>query len=668
MVMVKAGTVYNNVSARYSAACEGQTKTYTVPFDATATYSWNVTNGIFTTPTNTNTVDVLWNMGVTEGVVIGNTNKPDLLGNPCGSSIVDTVTISPTPVPSFTMPATTVCSNSVNTYTLSSTFATHTWTVTGGTILAGGTAGVNFVTVRWAAGPTGRVSVTVENAATCSASIFVDVTIYNLAGTIVSQTNVTCNGLSDGSVTAAATAGTGLPPYLYSLDGGANQASGTFSGINPGNHTVTITDALLCTFNLPFTITQPVALLANISSQTNVSCNGLSDGSVTISASGGTAPYQYNIDGGAFQASNTFNGLAAGPHTVVVTDANLCTRNVPVIITQPTAISGVISLQTNVDCNGNSTGTVTVTGLGGTPSYEFSLDGGPYQVSGNFAGLAAGGYNVMVRDANLCTFNVPVLITEPAVLTAATSSVINVTCNGGSDGQITISAGGGTAPYQYNLNGGSYQVSATFMGLTAGVYTMGVRDSRLCVVTLPVTITEPAVLVATASSNTPVCQTGTITLSGGPNGMATYSWTGPNGFTSLLQNPSIAAATPAMGGIYSLTITNAGGCTAFASTNVVITPINTATLTSGAGTNTQTVCINSPITNITYSTTGATGATVTGLPAGVTGTWAANVMTISGTPTVSGPFSYTVTLTGGCGVVTASGTITVTPANTITRH
>ena len=98
---------------------------------------------------------------------------------------------------------------------------------------------------------------------------------------------------------------------------------------------------------------------------------------------------------------------------------------------------------------------------------------------------------------------------------------------------------------------------------------------------------------------------------------------------------------------------------------ITVTPNNTVSLTSAAGTDAQTVCINTAITNITYATTGATGATVTGLPAGVTGAWLANVVTISGTPTASGPFTYTVTLTGGCGVITTTGTITVTPNNTV---
>src|SRR3970282_2726162 len=96
--------------------------------------------------------------------------------------------------------------------------------------------------------------------------------------------------------------------------------------------------------------------------------------------------------------------------------------------------------------------------------------------------------------------------------------------------------------------------------------------------------------------------------------------------------------------------------------SITVTANNTVTLTSAAGTDAQTRCISTAIANITYSTTGATGATVSGLPAGVSGSWAANTVTISGTPAVSGIFNYTVTLTGGCGLLTTTGPITVTPA------
>jgi gliding motility-associated-like protein len=663
LVLNKGGMVFNNVTVNYSNACEGQVKTYSVPFDATATYSWNVTNGVFTTPTNTNTVDVQWDLGATMGVVVGNSTKPDLLGNPCGSSVVDTVTIHTTPVPLFNSPTLSVCANSVYTYTLTSIYASYSWTITGGAITGGGTGGDNYVTIRWGAGAAGKITVVATSASSCSGSVFIDVAIFNLSGSVISKSDVTCNGASDGQVTVAATTGTGLAPYLYSLDGGAFGASGSFAGISVGNHNITIQDALLCTFDVPFTITQPTLLLGSVSSQTNVTCNGGSDGSVTVAASGGVIPYSYNIDGGAFQGSATFNGLTAGLHTVLVQDANLCTKSIPVTITQPSALSGSITAQTNVDCNGNSTGSFSVLGSGGTPGYQYSLDGGPFQASGNFIGLAAGSYTITVRDASLCTFSLPVTITQPLILSGAISSQTNVTCFGGSDGQVTIVGAGGTPGYEYNIDGGSFQVSPTFIGLLAGSHIVTIRDANLCTATVPVTITEPAVLVATASSNSPVCETATLTLTGGPNGMTTYSWTGPNGFTSLSQSPTVSAsATAAMAGVYTLTVINASGCTVQANTNVVITPLNTVSAPSS----TPTLCINTLMTSITHTTTGATGIGVAaGLPAGVTAAFATNTITISGTPTASGIFNYTIPLTGGCGSVSATGTITVTADNTV---
>ncbi|MEI8120127.1 MAG: hypothetical protein WCG68_04495, partial [Actinomycetes bacterium] len=122
------------------------------------------------------------------------------------------------------------------------------------------------------------------------------------------------------------------------------------------------------------------------------------------------------------------------------------------------------------------------------------------------------------------------------------------------------------------------------------------------------------------------------------------------------------------GGTYTVLATNTvGSCTntMTGSVSVTVTPVNTITLTSGAGTNIKGVCYNTAITNITYSTTGATGASFSGLPAGISGNWASNVVTISGSSTVTGIANYTVTLTGGCGTVTATGTITVNPVATV---
>ena len=155
----------------------------------------------------------------------------------------------------------------------------------------------------------------------------------------------------------------------------------------------------------------------------------------------------------------------------------------------------------------------------------------------------------------------------------------------------------------------------------------------------------------------------------------TYATTGATGATvtglpagvsgSWAGNVVTITGTPSAAGTFNYTVTLTGGCgTVTATGTITVTADNTINLTSAAGTDAQTVCINNAITNITYATTGATGATVTGLPAGVSGSWAGNVVTITGTPSAAGTFNYTVTLTGGCGTVTATGTITVNPLPT----
>jgi gliding motility-associated-like protein len=200
---------------------------------------------------------------------------------------------------------------------------------------------------------------------------------------------------------------------------------------------------------------------------------------------------------------------------------------------------------------------------------------------------------------------------------------------------------------------------------TAGTYTgyLDITDNAGCTARDTFMIVVNATIPApTAAASLTVCEGQNINLTSGTSVTGvTYSWTGPAGFTSALQNPVITGATAAMAGTYSVTISK-NTCTSLpATTTVIITPNPAVTLTSAAGTNTQTVCNGAAITNITYSITNATGATISGLPAGVTGSFAGGTFTISGTASATGTFNYTISTTGGCSVVTANGSITVNP-------
>src|SRR5437667_7257031 len=356
-----------------------------------------------------------------------------------------------------------------------------------------------------------------------------------VGSSITSQTNVGCFGGSTGSVTVAGSGGT--PSYTYSIDGTNFGVSGTFNNLAAGPYTVTVKDANGCTHVQPVPITQTAAAVsASISSQTNVACFGGSTGSVTVAGSGGTGPYTYSINGTTFGASGTFSSLAAGSYTVTVKDANGCTTTQAVTITQPaSAVSASISSQTNVACFGNSTGSVTVAGSGGTAPYTYAIDGVTFGNSGTFNNLAPGSYTIAVKDANGCTTTQGVTVTQPAsALGSSISSQTNVACFGNSTGSVTAAGSGGTAPYTYSKDGVTFGASGTFSNLAAGGYTITVKDANGCTTTQPVTITQPAVALGSSiSSQTNVAcfggSTGSVTVAGsGGTSPYTYAIDGIN--------------------------------------------------------------------------------------------------------------------------------------------
>jgi hypothetical protein len=235
-------------------------------------------------------------------------------------------------------------------------------------------------------------------------------------------------------------------------------------------------------------------LNVSISSQINVSCNGLSDGSVSLSITGGTGPYV---------TSPTTTNLASGNYTFNVTDNNGCSVSVSTIITEPTILTAQ-GINTIITASGGSS-TVTITASGGSA---------PYTGIGTFT-VFAGTYSYTVTDANGCSDVVTLVITEPLPLTASSSST-NILCNGGT-AQVTVLPNGGTAPY---TGDGTFTVST-------GTYTYTVTDFYGNTASTTITVSEPAPLSATSSATAILCNGNTSNVSvNATGGTAPYTGTG----------------------------------------------------------------------------------------------------------------------------------------------
>ncbi len=511
----------------------------------------------------------------------------------------------------------------------------------------------------------GTYNVTVTDANGCSTTAAV--TITQPAAALAASTtkvNVLCFGNTSGSIDLSVTGGTA--PYTYLWSNGASTED--LSGLGIGTYNVTVTDANGCSTTAAVTITQPAAALATSTTQVNVLCFGNTSGSVNLSVTGGKAPYTYVWSNAS--TTEDISGLAAGIYNVTVTDANGCTTTASATITQPEVLTATSSF-TAVLCNAGTTGTMTAVPTGGTAPYTYVIAGPTVNTtgatSGVFIGLKAGIYTITVKDAKLCTTTTSQTITEPIVLNA-TSSFTAVLCNGGATGIMTAATTGGTAPYSYVIAGPTVNITGAstgiFTGLTAGAYIITVTDANGCIkATASKTITQPAVLGATISASTMVLcygeATGSITVvatggiapytyaidgptntTGDNSGIYTslaagtysitvtdansckkiitkditqpaaaltittitvntpclgtplnlkstvaggktaygYTWTGPNGFTSNVQNATIPAVTVAAAGIYTLVVTDANGCTVTSSVTASVNPLPTISL------------------------------------------------------------------------------------------
>ncbi len=466
--------------------------------------------------------------------------------------------------------------------------------------------------------------------------------------TAVNTTNVTdCNTI-DGTITIHLSSN--ATQFKYSIDNGANyQYSNYFTGLTAGTYNVKVTDI---TGNCPATfpnvvITAPNGItITSVTATPTNSCNGTT-GAITINATGGVAPLQYSITNGAnWTSNNVFSNLATGTYVAMVRSADgkcVTVHPTPITVIEPAkpTISNVTRV--NPQLCGQTTGSITITATGGSGSYEYSIDGTNWQATGIFNSLIAGAYTVKVRNAGTnCPVDYSSLVNIAAPPAPSYIHVITqnpTTCNGNT-GKLTVIAGG-TSVLEYSINNGtSYQASNVFNNLSAGNYSVLVRNvGGTCPVSHPVvTLVSPQAPTIISITPTPTtdCNSadGTITVNATSNNLLEYSINGTNWFSSNVIMPVAA-------GTYTVQVRDQGTqCSTNAATPVVVgQPSNSVSITNlaainttGCGKNDGSITITgSSNVNVMYSIDGinwTTNNVFSNLPSG---TYMAYIRNINGT-------------------------------------
>ncbi len=421
----------------------------------------------------------------------------------------------------------------------------------------------------------------------CGRESFDTKSITVVCGLTVGTTLVQpCGASSNGSIAMTISGGSG--PYTYTwtrTEGGTGSGSGTtISGLAAGTYSVTVTAANGCanTFSRTLTTSPAINVTATPSS---VLCNGGATGSISTTVSGGTPGYTYLWSGGITTPNRS--GLIAGTYNLTVTDTRGCTGIASATVTQPAVISATPTI-TPANCFGQASGTITLAVAGGTAPYTYLWNDGV--TTQNRTGLATGTYSVVITDSRGCTLAVNSLaVTQPAAALSLTTSVVNVNCNGLNNGSATVTPAGGTAPYTYNWNGTpTGDGTATITGLGAGSYPVTVTDARGCTAVATATVTQQSSLTFSAAFVRPTCPASVVTL--GNNGSITltvaggtaprtYAWTASGGGIIPSGQATNQNLTLLVAGTYSVTITDANGCTA--TTAVTLTNINPNPVTPG---------------------------------------------------------------------------------------
>jgi gliding motility-associated-like protein len=497
-----------------------------------------------------------------------------------------------------------------------------------------------------AAGPY-EVTVVDSNQCSVTATVVVlqpDILTAQVFGTI----NADCFGFSTGEASVMGMGGT--EPYSYLWNDPTTQITATATGLPDGAWVAEITDANGCVATDTATIGQPTPFAASVSFNQGVSCFGYNDGQATVTANGIGLTYSWNDP--LLQATATASNLPGGTWNVTIASSQTCDTVITVVITEPDSLILIAVENQQVSCNGGDDGIALVTQIGGTAAFTYQWDDSGLQTTAAASGLAAGIYNVVVTDANLCAATAQVEITQASAISIAVD-IDSASCSGVNDAQINAIVSGGTGPYTYEWNPGAIAGNPlTGISVVGGPYSLTVTDANNCTAELQnIIVQEPQPIVLA------LAQEEDVSCNGASDGFAQVSVVGGTApYTYLWDDPipqSTALAGTLPPGTYSVEITDANGCTALWQ-NVEITEPDSLLATVISSTPTtcsysedgmaeaEAVGGTTPYDYLWDDASGQTGSTAIGLGAG--------------------DFIITVSDANGC---TAQATATIDPPATV---
>jgi gliding motility-associated-like protein len=466
----------------------------------------------------------------------------------------------------------------------------------------------------------------------------------------LSMTPASCLPGADGTATAVVTGGN--PPVTFTWSGpgpgpgftGAGQNSLNATGLNGGVYTFTATPTGGgCSATSTITVTQPNAPTAT-QITTNVSCFGLSDGTDTVKAIGGSPPLTFSWTGGPAIVTGDASGLAAGTYVCTITDSKGCSIKETAIITQP-ALLTVTATGLPATCAGKCNGQVICVPSGGTTIYNYSWSAPSTCTSASCNNVCAGNYTANITDAHGCKATATTTVTEPTPLVIAMFPKPSHCSK--PDGSDSATVSGGTAGYSFVWKPGAGSVKPGYHNIPSGIYTVVVKDNNGCLDSSTNTVPNlPGVNITQVSFTNVSCF-------GGKDGSAkdsasggfkpyTYSWTNGGGTAAVAGN--LAA------GVYVCTVTDSAGCT----NSVPVTISQPPPLTLSAGPP-VTICIGQ-CTDLSAIASGGTQA--------YTYVWTQGATVLASThvcPLVTTTYTVTCTDAHGCSVAPIQVIITVNP-------